>query len=183
MKQTATKTPENKKEISQFLEKIVINAGVGRLSSQPNFEEKTLKQVMSDLASMSGQKPQVRRAKKSIAGFKVREGSIVGVKITLRRKKMVDFFERLIKIILPRVRDFVGIDQENIDDCGALNLGLKEQFIFPEINPEKSPVAFSFGITLVPRNKNRARAVKTLLEFGVPLKKQSKNDKLKGKNV
>jgi len=159
--------------LRNFLEKVVIDVGVGRMSQQPNFEEKALVQVMNDIAAITGQKPQVRRAKKSIAGFKIREGQIVGVKVTLRRKKMVDFFEKLVKIILPRVRDFTGLEQRNVDRAGVLNLGLKEQAVFPEINPEKSPVSFSFGITIVPKKRKRAEAVKTYFEFGVPLKKES----------
>ena len=159
-----------------FLEKVVIDVGVGRLSQQPNFEEKALVQVMNDVASITGQRPHVRRVKKSIAGFKTREGQIVGVKVTLRRKKMVDFFEKLVKIILPRVRDFTGIEQRNIDAAGVLNLGVEDHAVFPEINPEKSPVSFSFGIAIVPRQRRRDKAMKTYFELGVPLRKM-KNEK------
>lgn len=155
-----------------FLEKIVLDAGVGRLSQTPNFEEKALAQVMRDFASMTGQKPQIRRSKKSIAGFKMREGQVVGVKVTLRRKKMVDFFERLITIVLPRVRDFNGLDPKNIDEHGVLNIGLRDQLVFPEIAPEQSPITFSFGITIVPRRKQRAQALEAFRELGVPLKKK-----------
>ena len=91
----------------RFFEKIVVDVGVGRLSQTPNFEEKALVQVMRDIADMTGQAPE-RPAKKSIAGFKIRENQIVGVRVTLRRDKMVDFFERLVNIVLPRVRDFCG---------------------------------------------------------------------------
>lgn len=157
--------------VRNFLEKVVIDVGVGRLSQQPNFEEKALVQVTNDVASITGQRPQARRAKKSIAGFKTREGQIVGVKVTLRRKKMVDFFEKLVKIILPRVRDFTGIEQKNIDNAGVLNLGIKEHTVFPEINPEKSPITFSFGIAIVPKKRKRDEAVKTYFELGVPLRK------------
>jgi large subunit ribosomal protein L5 len=157
--------------VKNFLEKVVIDVGVGRLSAQPNFEEKALVQVMNDVANITGQRPQVRRAKKSIAGFKTREGQIVGVKVTLRRKKMVDFFEKLVKIILPRVRDFTGIPQTNIDTGGVLNLGIKEHTVFPEIDPEKSPISFSFGIAIVPKKRTRDAAVKTYFKLGVPLRK------------
>ncbi|MGC9968710.1 MAG: 50S ribosomal protein L5 [Minisyncoccia bacterium] len=162
----------DKKKIKAFLEKIVVDAGVGRLSQTPNFEEKALAQVSRDLALITGQKPQVRKAKKSIAGFKVREGQIVGLRVTLRSDKMVDFFGRLITIVLPRVRDFNGLDLRNIDQGGALNAGIREQFVFPEIAPEESPVSFSLGIALVPRRKNRAQALQTFRTLGVPLKKQ-----------
>ncbi|HUZ93096.1 MAG TPA: 50S ribosomal protein L5 [Candidatus Paceibacterota bacterium] len=159
-------------EISRFLEKVVIDAGVGRASQLPNFEEKGLAQITNDLASVTGQRPQVRRAKKSIAGFKIREGQIVGLKVTLRRRRMVDFFERLVKIILPRVRDFTGLDPKIIDAVGVLNIGFRDQQMFPEINPEKSPLSFSMGITVVPRGRNRATALKKYFELGVPLKKK-----------
>jgi len=155
-----------------FLEKIVINAGVGRLSAQPNFEDKALLQISRDLADLSGQKPQLRRAKKSVAGFKIREGQIVGLRVTLRRRRMVDFFSRLIKIVLPRVRDFRGLDLKNVDAAGVLNIGLREQFVFHEINPEQSPLSFSLGINIVPRKKNREKAIELFRELGVPLKKK-----------
>lgn len=161
-----------RKEIRGFLEKIVVDAGVGRLSQTPNFEEKALVQTMKDLSAMTGQKPQIRRAKKSIAGFKVREGQVIGLRITLRRDKMVDFFERLIKIVLPRVRDFTGLPVSNIDSHGILNTGIREQFVFPEISPEQSPVTFSLGIAMVPRAKQRDAALAEFRKLGVPLKKE-----------
>jgi large subunit ribosomal protein L5 len=161
-----------KKEIRGFLEKIVVDAGVGRLSQTPNFEEKALVQVMRDLAAMTGQKPEIRRAKKSIAGFKLREGTVVGLRVTLRRDRMVDFFERLVRIVLPRVRDFTGLAVSNIDAHGVLNTGIREQFVFSEISPEQSPVTFSLGITMVPRLKDHAKALAEFRRLGVPLKKE-----------
>jgi large subunit ribosomal protein L5 len=161
-----------KGEIRRFLEKIVVDAGVGRLSQTPNFEEKALAQVSRDLASLAGQKAQIRRARKSIAGFKIREGQIVGLRTTLRRDKMVDFFERLIRIVLPRVRDFNGLDVKNIDAGGTLNVGLREQFVFPEIAPEDSPVSFSLGIAIVSRERDRDKAIAAFRKLGVPLKKK-----------
>lgn len=159
-------------------EKIVIDAGIGRLSQQPNFEEKGLVQVSRDLALITGQKPETRPARKSIASFKVREGQIVGLRVTLRRKKMVDFFERMVRIVLPRVRDFNGIPPSVIDKGGVLNVGFKEQFVFPEIDPEKSPLQFSFGVSVVPKGKNREAAIALYRSLGVPLKK---TEVLKGK--
>lgn len=160
-----------RKDVRKFLEKIVVDAGVGRLSQTPNFEDKALVQVMRDLSLMTGQKAQIRRSKKSIAGFKMREGQIVGLRVTLRRDKMVDFFERLISIVLPRVRDFNGLDPKIIDKAGVLNIGLREQGVFPEISPEQSPISFSLGIAIVPRIRNRAEAEQTFRALGVPLKK------------
>ena len=161
----------DRKEVKHFLEKIVVDVGVGRLGQAPNFEEKTLVQVSRDLAAITGQKAQVRKAMKSIAGFKLREGQIVGLRVTLRRDKMVDFFERLITIVLPRVRDFNGLEQTNVDQGGTLNTGIREQFVFPEIVPEQSPVSFSLGINIVPRVKDRAASLAMFRKLGVPLKK------------
>ncbi|MEK7181142.1 MAG: 50S ribosomal protein L5 [Patescibacteria group bacterium] len=172
MSVTTSKQLHTDKKVRDFLEKVVINVGVGRLSSQPNFEEKILPQIAKDLSFMTGQKPETCVARKSIAGFKVREGQIVGVRITLRRQKMVDFFERLIRIVLPRVRDFSGLAIKSVDDHGVLNIGLKEQFVFPEINQEQSQLAFPFGINIVPKSKNRDLAIGTYRELGVPLKKK-----------
>jgi len=167
-----TAQPNQRKEIRAFLEKVVIDAGVGRLSQTPNFEEKALVQVMKNLAAVTGQKAQLRRAKKSIAGFKIRENQIVGLRVTLRREKMVDFFDRLIRIVLPRVRDFNGLELTNIDQNGVLNLGIREQFVFPEISPEESPVTFSMGITVVPKIRNRAASLEMFKKLGVPMKKK-----------
>ncbi len=163
-----------KKELSavnRSLDKIIINTGVGRLSNQPNFEEKILPQISKDLALITGQKPQVCRARKSIASFKIREGQIVGLRVTLRRRKMVDFFGRLIKIVLPRVRDFSGIDKKSVDAGGVLNIGVKEHSVFPEINAEDSLINFPLGINVVPKGKHREESLNLYTELGVPFKK------------
>ncbi len=162
--------PDEAAKIRGFLDKIVINAGIGRASSQGNFEDKILPQILRDLALISGQKPEVRRAKKSIAGFKIREGQIIGVRITLRGQKMVDFFNRLVTIVLPRVRDFAGLEEAIIDQGGALHIGFKEQFVFPEVNPEESLFIFSLAAGVIPRIKNRVQAVEFYRLHGVPLK-------------
>lgn len=168
---TIKKKTARQEELSKFLEKIVINAGVGRLSQQPNFEQKILPQILGDISAISGQKPQVTKAKKSIAGFKTREGQIVGIKVTLRRRKMVDFFERMITIVLPRFRDFRGLESAVIDNVGTLNVGFTEQMVFPEINQEESPITFSLGVNVVPKSKNREKAIEEYRRLGVPLKK------------
>ena len=169
----------DKKKVRTFLEKIVVDAGVGRLSQTPNFEEKALVQVSRDLALMTGQKPQVRRVKKSIAGFKMREGQIVGLRVTLRRDKMVDFFERLISIVLPRVRDFSGLDPKSIDEGGVLNIGIREQAVFPEVTPEESPVSFSLGIADRCRGTEAHAAETVVRAFGVPLEKAPAQQQIK----
>ena len=169
-----TKQQENarRKEIRNFLEKIVVDAGIGRMSQLPNFEDKALVQVIRDLAAMTGQKPQIRRAKKSIAGFKIRENQIVGLRVTLRREKMVDFFERLITIVLPRVRDFRGVNRTAIDGHGVLTVGVRDQFVFPEIEQEQSPVAFSFGVSIVPKKRDLQHSWDEFTKLGVPMKKE-----------
>src|SRR3989344_946457 len=115
------------KDLKSKLDKIVINSGVGRLSSLPNFEEKILPEIMKELAAITGQKPAPRGAKQSIAGFKIREGNIVGLKITLRGKRMMEFLNRLNSIVLPRLRDFRGLDLKTVDAGGSLSIGLREQ--------------------------------------------------------
>lgn len=168
------KTSSSKTDTRAFLEKIVIDAGIGRLSQHPNFEEKGLVQIKRDIALITGQAPQERMARISIAGFKLREGQIVGLKITLRRKKMVDFFDRLIKIVLPRVRDFNGLDPKIIDQKGVLNIGFKDCSVFPEIEAENSPLNFSIGVSMVPKVRNREAALLWYRENGVPLKRNKK---------
>jgi large subunit ribosomal protein L5 len=163
-----------------LLEKIVVNAGVGRASQLPNFEDKILKQIQKDIARLAGQQPHVRKAKKSIAGFKIREGQTVGVRVTLRGPKMVDFFERFIRIVLPRVRDFSGIALGNVDQGGVANIGIREQLVFPEINPEESFFIFPLQVTLVPKHKDRAEALAAYRSLGVPLQaEESLNAKKK----
>jgi large subunit ribosomal protein L5 len=153
------------------IEKIVVNAGVGRLSQQGGFEEKILPQVMNDLATVTGQKPKVCRARRSIAGFKIREGQVVGLQVTLRGKRMVDFFERLVTIVLPRVRDFRGLDPKVVDAGGTLSIGFREQLVFSEINPEESTLIFPFGVNIVPIRKHRESALADYRELGIRFKK------------
>jgi large subunit ribosomal protein L5 len=166
------KDKEFNNKIKESIEKIVINVGVGKMqTTQPNFEEKILPQIIKDVSLITSQCPQITRAKKSIAGFKLRQGQIVGLKVTLRGQKMIDFFNRLVKIVLPRVRDFNGIPQEKIDEQGSINLGLKDQYVFPEINPEESIISFPLGINIVSKIKDRKVALETYLSLGFPFKK------------
>lgn len=161
-----------KNPVRDIIEKIVLNAGVGRASNLQQFGEKILPQITKDIMAITGQKPEIRNARKSIAGFKIREGQTVGLKVTLRKSRMVDFWSRLITIALPRVKDFNGIDPENVDAVGNLNIGFKEQFVFPEINPEESLQVFSLGINVVPRRKNREESLVKYRELGLPFKKE-----------
>lgn len=153
------------------LKKIVVNVGVGRMSQQPNFEEKILPEMARDFSSITGQKPALASAKKSIAGFKIRQGQVVGLKATLRRKRMKDFLDRLVKIALPRVKDFKGINLKNIDQNGNLTIGLKENVVFPEINPEVVKFDFGLEISIVSNAKTKEEAVELYRQLGLPLKK------------
>lgn len=153
------------------LKKIVINVSAGRLSQQASFEDKILPEIIKNLVIIFGQKPITTVAKKSIAGFKTREGQIVGLKITLRRRRMYDFLERLVRIVLPRVKDFKGIELKNIDQSGNLNIGIREQAVFPEIISEMLKVDFGLEISIVNNAKSRDEAIELYRQLGLPLKK------------
>lgn len=154
------------------IEKVVVNSGIGRLSAQANFKEKLLPEIIRDLAAITGQKPAVCGAKKSISNFKLRIGTPVGLKVTLRGKKMTEFLKRLTNVVFPRVRDFRGIDLKKIDQNGNLNIGLKEHLVFPEIKADVSSVSFGVEITIVPKVvKSREETIKLYRDLGVPLQK------------
>lgn len=153
------------------LEKIVINVGVGKMSASPNFQDKILPEIAEELKNITGQKSAVRPAKKSIAGFKLRAGSVVGLKTTLRKKRMAGFLNKLVNAALPRVRDFRGINPKALDAGGNLTIGIKEQSVFPEINLETSKANFGMEITLVPKLKNKEKAMELYKELKIPFKK------------
>ena len=134
------------------------------------FKDKVLPEIMKELALMVGQKPVPAPAKKSIAGFKTRVGDIIGLKITLRKKKMENFFSKLIHIVLPRVKDFRGLDPSIVDAGGNLNIGLRDHLVFPEIDQNTSKVNFGLQITAVPKVKNREKMLDFYRKIGVPLK-------------
>ena len=158
-------------EVRRAFNKIVVNISLGRLRSNSQFEEKLLPEVMKEAAILTGQKPAVRKAKKSIAGFKTRTGDIIGLQTTLRGKKMFDFFERVINIALPRVKDFRGLEIKSVDGSGNLNIGFKEQFVFPEVNMEQSKVNFGLQVTIVPNTRNRDKAIVLYKSLAMPFKK------------
>lgn len=152
------------------LEKIVIATGVGRLRQRPQFEENLLPEIVKELGLITGQKPMIRKAKKSVAGFKVREGDIVGLKVTLRGQKMKDFLSRLIGFVLPRIRDFRGIDAKSIDAQGNLTIPIREHIVFPEINSDEVKIDFGLEVTLVSSTKSSEDGLNFYKELGVPLK-------------
>lgn len=153
------------------MEKVVINVGVGRISQQQGFDDKILPEIINSLSSITGQKPVICKTTKSIAGFKLRAGQIVGLKTTLRRKKMRDFIGRLINIALPRVRDFQGIKIENVDRNGGLTMGIKEHIVFPEINSDVARFDFGLEISMVSNAKTRGEAIDLYKSIGIPFKK------------
>ena len=149
------------------LDKIVINMGVGEAKENP----KALESAVSDLTIISGQKPIITKAKKSIANFKLREGMAIGCKVTLRGEKMYDFADRLISLALPRVRDFRGVTGNSFDGRGNYALGIKEQLIFPEISYDKIDKVRGMDIIFVTTAKTDEEAKELLTLMGMPFVK------------
>lgn len=149
------------------LEKIVINIGVG----DATHNSKLLDAAVNDLQTISGQKPVVTKAKKAIAGFKLREGQAIGCKVTLRGENMYNFLDKLISITLPRVRDFRGISPKSFDGRGNYTLGLTEQLIFSEIEYDDIVKVRGMDIVLVTTAKTNEEALDLLKGFGMPFKK------------
>ena len=149
------------------LEKIVINMGVGDGAHDSKFIEA----AVHDLELIAGQKPVVTKARKSIAGFKLREGQSVGAKVTLRGEKMYIFMEKLIKVALPRVRDFRGISRSAFDGRGNYTLGIKEQSVFPEIDYDQILKLRGMDIVFVTTAKTNEEALELLNSFGMPFRK------------
>ena len=148
------------------LEKIVINMGVGEGSK----DEKLITAAVHDLELITGQKPVVTKARNSIAGFKIREGQPVGVKVTLRGEYMYYFFEKLVKVALPRVRDFRGVSPHAFDGKGNYTIGLKEQLVFPEIEYDDVVKVRGMDIVFVTTAKSNEEAKSLLKGFGMPFK-------------
>ena len=149
------------------LDKIVVNIGVGEASHDSKFIEAAQK----DLEVITGQKPIITKAKKSIAGFKLREGQPIGVKVTLRGEAMYNFMEKLIKVALPRVRDFRGVSSKAFDGFGNYTLGIKEQLIFPEIDYDNIVKLRGMDIVFVTTAKTNEEAFELLSGFGMPFRK------------
>ena len=149
------------------IEKVVVNMGVGDAVAN----SKMLEAAVADLAKITGQKPVETKAKKSIAGFKVREGHKIGCKVTLRGDKMYAFLDKLISISLPRVRDFRGLSPKSFDGRGNYTIGIKEQLIFPEINFDEVVKVRGMDIVIVTTAKSNEEAFDLLKELGVPFRK------------
>ena len=147
------------------IKKIIVNMGVGEASQ----EKGKIEGAVNDLKLISGQQPIVTKARKSVAGFKLREGSNVGVKVTLRKNRMYEFLDRLINIALPRVRDFRGLTKKSFDGKGNFSLGIKEQIIFPEIDYDNIDSLRGMDITIVTTAINDNEGLKLLKKFNMPI--------------
>ena len=148
------------------LEKIVVNMGVGEASQN----QRAMDGAMEDLARITGQKPQLRRARKSVAGFKIREGMPVGARVTLRGERVWEFLDRLVSIALPRVRDFRGISPRSFDGRGNFALGLREQLIFPEISYDSIDATRGLDVAVVTTAETDEEARELLRLLGMPFR-------------
>jgi large subunit ribosomal protein L5 len=160
-------TYDNQMEVPK-LEKIVVNMGVGAAIQ----EAKALDAAVNDLSTITGQKPVVTKARKSIANFKLREGMSIGCKVTLRGTKMYEFFDRLVSIALPRVRDFRGVSASSFDGRGNYTLGVKEQLMFPEIEYDKVERVQGMDIVIVTTAKTDEESKEFLRLMGMPFREQ-----------
>jgi len=157
------------------IEKITLNMGVGEASA----DKKLINNALEDLTQISGQKPLITTAKKSIAGFKIREGWPIGCKVTLRREKMYEFLDRLISASIPRIRDFRGFSNKSFDGRGNYSLGITEQIVFPEIRYDKIDKIRGLDITITMKAKSDADGYALLNAFGFPFKNRGE---VNGKN-
>ena len=154
------------------IKKVVVNVGFGRMVVDKTSKEaeKIQKYIFNSLALITGQKPQRREAKKSISSFKLREGMTVGARVSLGDKRMYDFLEKLIWLVLPRTRDFKGLSPKAFDKEGNLTIGFKEFTPFPEINPEKEKGIFGLEVTVVTGARNKEEGIELLKLIGFPIK-------------
>ena len=150
------------------LQKICLNMGLGEAVQNP----KIIDQAVEELAMISGQRPSIRRARKSIAAFKLREGMPIGVMVTLRKERMYDFFTRLVNVALPRVRDFRGVPTKGFDGRGNYTLGITEHTIFPEVDPNKVEKVKGMNITFVTTAETDEEAFELLKLLGMPFKRR-----------
>jgi len=150
------------------IEKVVVNVGL----RSDLVDDKYKELVGHTLMMITGQKPIITLAKKSIAGFKIRQGKEVGMKVTLRRERMYDFVDKIVSVVLPRVRDFRGLKPESLDKQGNLTIGFKEHLVFPEINPDEIEKIHGLEITITTTAKNREEGLKLLKLLGFPFKEK-----------
>lgn len=150
------------------IQKVVVNVGIGKITK----EGEKVDEVMESLTAITGQRPVKTMAHRAIAGFKVRQGMEVGVKVTLRGERMWNFIDRVINSTLPRTRDFQGIDPKAVDGSGNLNIGIREHLIFPEISPERVKHIFGMQVTVVSSATSRKEGISLYRKLGFPLKEE-----------
>jgi large subunit ribosomal protein L5 len=150
------------------LQKIVVNMGVGKALQDKN----RMQQSADQLAQITGQKAQITKAKTSVSGFRLREGNEIGCRVTLRGARMYEFLDRLISIALPRIRDFRGVNPKSFDGHGNYSLGLSEQMVFPEIDPDKVTFTQGMDVTFVTSTKSDDEARELLRAFGMPFREE-----------
>src|SRR5215813_8597687 len=148
------------------LKKIVVNMGVGKATQDKN----RMEQAAEQLAQITGQRPQVTKARIAVSGFRLREGNEIGCRVTLRGRRMYEFLDRLISIALPRIRDFRGINPKSFDGDGNYSLGLSEQIVFPEIDPDKVTFTQGMDVTFVTSTRSDDEARELLRGFGMPFR-------------
>jgi large subunit ribosomal protein L5 len=151
------------------LQKISVNIGVGEAAQEP----KLLETAMQELGQITGQKPQIRKAKKAVSNFKLREGQAIGCRVTLRSKIMYEFLDRFVSVAVPRIRDFRGLSDTSFDGRGNYNAGIREQIIFPEIDIDKIPRINGMDISFVTSAKTDEEAFELLTLLGMPFKKKN----------
>lgn len=150
------------------LKKIVVNMGVGDAVQNP----KLIDAAMGDLASITGQKPKLCKSRRSVASFKLREGMPIGCKVTLRGERMYEFYDRLVNVSLPRIRDFRGVSEKSFDGSGNYTLGIKEHIIFPEIDYDKIMQVLGMDITIVTSARTDEQALALLTRMSMPFRRQ-----------
>jgi large subunit ribosomal protein L5 len=165
--------PELKKKLGREnllslprLQKIVVNMGVGKALQ----DKSRMEQAADQLSQITGQRAQIRKAKKAVSGFRLRENNEIGCRVTLRGKRMYEFLDRLISIALPRIRDFRGVNPKSFDGHGNYSLGLSEQQVFPEIDPDKVTFVQGMDVTFVTSTKSDDEARELLRAFGMPFR-------------
>jgi large subunit ribosomal protein L5 len=152
------------------LSKIVLNMGVGKALQ----DKERMKQAAEHLGLIAGQRPQVTKARMAVSGFRLREGNEIGCRVTLRGRRMYEFLDRLINVALPRIRDFRGVNPKSFDGNGNYSMGLTEQLVFPEIDPDKVSFTQGMDITFVTTTKNDDEARELLRMFGMPFRDETK---------
>ena len=152
------------------LTKIVLNMGVGKALQ----DKERMKQAAEHLALIAGQRPQIMKAKMAVSAFRLREGNEIGCRVTLRGKRMYEFLDRLINVALPRIRDFRGVNPRSFDGNGNFSMGLTEQLVFPEIDPDKVTFTQGMDITFVTSTRNDDEARELLRAFGMPFREETK---------